>query len=300
MNDLNIGLWAINLQHAVAGRQEWVELVEQQLRIAAQKGIDMLLAPEHLSESWINYAPAPTPEQSESAWVMAEAEKLKPLIQEIVHRTGVAFLMGSSLYRDDESGQMMNRAWLFFPDRAPVYHDKLVLTPAEKASTQYCFAPGNTVRVFNWRGWRLAMVICLDIELPALGHILSSLDIDLLLVPAMTTKQSGFYRVFSCARARAIEIMSAVAVVACAGGPKDGQVRGSYNGGAAVYVPSEETLGSTGVFAEIPVHNTSSGSGQILYAQKVPLALIRSIRHGQPEAWPGAWPADHIRITDEQ
>jgi predicted amidohydrolase len=173
------------------------------------------------------------------------------------------------------------------------------MTPAEKDPAGWHFEPGNTVHIFEWRGLRLCLIICLDVEMPHLAHTLSTEDIDLLIVPSMTSKLSGYHRVFTCARARAVELMTAVAVVGCVGAAKDadGTLRESYHGGAAVYIPAEEIFGSTGVFSDLPVHTTADHAGEILISRDIPVGAIRALRHGKPEAWPGPFQADHITVT---
>src|SRR3546814_7527676 len=53
--------------------------------------------------------------------------------------------------------------------------------------------------------------------MPALALRLAPLDPDLILVPSMTAKLSGYSRVFSCAKARAIELLCAVAATGVIG-----------------------------------------------------------------------------------
>lgn len=39
-------------------------------------------------------------------------------------------------------------------------------------------------------------------------------------------------------------------------------------------------------------------SGPMLMARDIPLGLVRALRHGQAEVWPGAWRADHVRVVE--
>lgn len=296
---LTIAHWVANLSHPVASLADFVALVTTQLEKAKAEKADILLAPEHISEYWMPFAPADLPLTEENAWVAAQAAEAVPMLQEAVIKTGVALVAGSSSYKHETSGKFRNRTWMLFPDREPVFHDKLVMTPSEKDPAGWSFEPGNIVNVFDWRGMRLSLIICLDVEMPAVGHKMVSEDIDLLLVPSMTTKVAGYHRVFSCARARAVELMTAVAVVGCVGGAKDpdGTMRETYNGGAAVYIPSEEVFGHTGIFTDLAVHSTADGAGEMLISRDIPVGLIRGVRQGKPEAWPGPFDADHIEIA---
>jgi predicted amidohydrolase len=295
---LNIAHWITNLCQPVNSLDAWLAKVEKHLQMAAKNGMDILLAPEHMAEQWMHFCPATVKLTEELEWISAQAAIAVPRVQEMVNDCGVAFVLGSTAYRHEETGKPRNRAWMLFPDRAPIIHDKLVLTPSEQDAEGWTFETGNKFNVFEWRGFRLGLIICLDVEMPALGHVIAQQDIDLLLVPSMTMKVAGYHRVFSCARARAVELMTAVSVVGCVGGAvKNGRGRETYNGGAAVYIPSEEIFGHTGIYADIPVHGSDEGDGQVLYARNIPVKKIRDIRHGRPEAWPGPWDAGHVVVV---
>lgn len=298
---LTIAHWAANLAHPLASLEAFAALVEEQLEAAATAKADILLAPEHISEYWMPFAPENLPLTEENGWVAEQATKVIPLLQEAVKKTGVALVAGSSSYRHETTGKCRNRSWMLFPDRESVFHDKLVMTPSEKDANGWSFEPGNTVNVFDWRGLRLSLIICLDVEMPHVAHKMASEDIDLLLVPSMTTKVAGYHRVFSCARARAVELMTAVAVVGCVGGAKDpdGTLRETYNGGAAVYIPSEEVFGHTGIFTDLPVHAGATGAGEMLISRDIPIGQIRAVRQGKPEAWPGPFDATQVDIVPE-
>lgn len=299
---LSIAHWVASLSHKISSPAAFAALVESQLERARADGADILLAPEHISEYWMSFAPKDLPLTQETEWVADRAAEILPLLQAAVTKTGVALVAGSFSFRDAQSGKCRNRSYMLFPDREAVYHDKCVLTPSEKDCNGWFFETGSRLNVFDWRGLRLSLVICLDVEMPHLAHLIAQEDIDLLLVPSMTSQPAGYYRVFSCARARAVELFAAVAVVGCTGGATgaDGKPRETYNGGAAVYIPSEVAFGHTGIFSDLPVHAAAPDAGQWLLSKNIPLGHIRDIRRGKagkPEAWPGAWDASHITVT---
>jgi predicted amidohydrolase len=298
---LSIAHWAACLSYKIESLADFAALVERQLARAAAEKADILLAPEHISEYWMGFAPKDLPLTQEPDWIADRAAEVLPLLQDAVHKTGVALVAGSFSFRDAQSGKCRNRSYMLFPDREAVFHDKFVLTPSEKDCDGWFFETGSTLNVFDWRGLRLSLIICLDVEMPHLAHLLAQEDIDLLLVPSMTTQQAGYHRVFSCARARAIELFTAVAVVGCTGGATgaDGKPRETYNGGAAVYIPSEVVFGHTGIFTDLPVHKTADDAGAWLLSKDIPAGKIRDIRRGlqgAPEAWPGVWDAGHVHI----
>ncbi len=269
----------------------------EQLENAAKSGVDMLLLPEYSSEHWMHFAPAGLPLTSEIGWMAGQAAIVIPDLQEAVRKTGVALIAGSMPWPDGKGGYF-NRAWGLFPDREAVFQDKLVLTPFEKDPNDWTLEKGLKVGIFEWRGFRMAILICLDIEMPDLSHRLATRDIDLILVPSMTEKPSGYHRVFGCAKARAIELMAAVAVVGLIGGSsKDGEPRPGCSSGASVFIPCEEVFGYNGIHSEIPLANKADGLGPMLMSRDIPLAQIRAIRHGNPEVWPGPWSAKDIEIS---
>lgn len=299
---MTVAHWVANFSYPLASADEWTALAAQQMEKAAAEKADILLMPEHLGEHWMHFAPAGLKLQEEIGWIAETAAGIWPKLQQMSQKTGVALVAGSTSWRHETTGNCRNRSWMFFPDRDPVFHDKLVMTPSEKNFEEgWLFETGDTVNVFNWRGCRLSLIICLDVEMPALAHQLAQQDIDLLLVPSMTVKPAGYYRVFNCCRARAVELVTAVAVVGNVGGAtKGGKARGeSFNSGAAVYVPSEEVFGHTGIFTDLPLSPTGPGAGATLISRDIPLADIRAVRHDGPEAWPGPWDAGHVKIVNK-
>ena len=111
---------------------------------------------------------------------------------------------------------------------------------------------------------------------------------------------SGYYRVFGCAKARAIELQTVVCAVGAVGSPLGHPVTATVVGGAAAFIPCEATLGVTGVVAALEPHTAASGLSPLLIAPQLPVGLCRRLRHGAAEAevWPGSWPADHVMISD--
>ena len=68
--------------------------------------------------------------------------------------------------------------------------------------------------------------------------------------------------------------------------------------GAAVYLPCEEQLGATGVFAAIPPRGEDGGVGPMLLARDIPLDAIRATRGGASEVWRGVRSAKHLSVDD--
>jgi len=298
---LTVALWALNVGHPLAGLEDFVTLVETRMAEAAGQGADLLVLPEYVCEPWLWFAPRPLGRPAELEWLAARAEEALPRLAPLAARHGLALLAGALPVRQPDARpgrpRHRNRAHLFLPDGRVVTQDKLCLLPLEANPEGYWIEPGDTVRIVRWRGLRLVIAVCLDVELPALAARLAARAPDLILVPSMTERRSGFARVFGCARARAVELMTTVCAVGCLGTAGHPNARPNV-GGAAAYLPCEEGLGTTGVAAELAPADRGDGPGPLLIARDLPVGRIRALRAAGAEAWPGAWSADHVAIEE--
>lgn len=294
---LTIAHWVANISTPVTSIDDWCNMVEKLVMRVAADGADIFLAPESINEQWCHFAPASLAANEELSWMAGLADAALDRLQGVARNQDIAIVTGSFPFRH-ENGAITNRAWMLFPDREPVFHDKLVLTPGEKDPDDWMFTTGADIHIFTWRDVKMTMLICLDIEMPHVSHRLSDQDLDLILLPSMTGKPSGFNRVFDCAKARAIELVATVAVTGMLGAAQKNRVdRDSYTGGAAIYIPCEEQFAQTGIYSELPMAREGEQPGKVLLSRDIPIGRIRACRHGQPEAWPGSFDASHVRIT---
>ena len=114
----------------------------------------------------------------------------------------------------------------------------------------------------------------------------------------MTARLSGYSRVFSCAKARAVELLTCVAVTGCIGQPPLPGERTNVSG-AAVFLPCEAELGYDGRFADTGVFEKSEGAGPLLHVRDIPIAEVRRLRREGAEVWPGAWSDAALRIVQD-
>jgi predicted amidohydrolase len=303
---LKIALWAVNLQNKVADRAAWLALLEAQMLEAKRQGADLLVMPEYVSAQWLHWADAPMPGKSMAGaplmnWMAAEGRALLPEMELLVTRHGIGLVAGSMpvlAAAEREDLGTLNRAWILLPQEdgtlRRLHHDKLVPTPPERETGDWPIRLGGRVAPFEYRGAKIAVLICLDVEMPAVAAKLQSEALDLLIVPSMTSQISGYHRVFDCAKARAIELMSAVAAVGCIGEAPQNQ--GGNCSAASLFVPCEMHLGGTGRAAELAPRDKDEGPGPMLVAE-VPVAAIRRARR-HAEAWPGPFDAAEVTVGD--
>ncbi len=302
----SLALWATNLARPLNGIEAWARAIDAKLAEAKAGGADMLIMPEYACEQWLTFAPEGLTATEEIPWMAEQAEAALAAIAPLPARHGIALLAGSIAVRVEDSDEhaangappYRNRAHLLLPDGRVFKQDKLCLTPAEKNPEAWHLGSGTQVEIVPWRGLRLATLICLDIELPALAARLAPLALDLILTPSMTGKRAGHHRVFGCAKARAVELQTVVAAVGGVGVAAASKERPTNVGGAAVFLPCEESLGHEGIAARLPAFERAEDEGPLLFAHDLPLPTVRALRDGAAEVWPGAWSAEGVTFLE--
>ena len=297
MDKLTIALWPVGMAAVPACVADAAARIERRLAEAAAAGAGLLMLPEYLGEQWLAWAPRDLPETGEVAWMGRHGAELLELLGPLPTRHGVALLAGTWPARTPAG--WTNRAHLLLPDGRLVVQDKLCLTPSEQDAEAWRLDPGREIRIVEWQGLRIAMLVCLDIEQPALAALLQDADLDLLLVPSMTRQASGHARVMACAKARAVELTTTVAAVGCIGSIPADPPRPN-TGGAAVYLPCEPALGHAGIAVEHLGIAVSDDAAPLVIAADLPLGTVRALRHGAAEVWPGPWAASHVRLVEDR
>jgi predicted amidohydrolase len=158
-----------------------------------------------------------------------------PQMLETLSRPGKAVVLGTVPFIDAD-GRLRNRAPIISEGRF-LYQDKIHLTPWENA-----FHGGERVCVWDFMGHKLAVLVCLDIEIPELAAALRGQDVDLLLVPSATENGFGVERVHRCASARAVELGCFTAVSQLTGTAVSELIDVNV-GRLAVYSPSQSAFG---------------------------------------------------------
>lgn len=297
MPNLSIALWATNVAQPLADAAAWLDLIENRLARAKAARADLLMMPEYAIVQCMAFMPEGLSASQQMPWLAALGESVLPDLRRMVERHGTALLAGTMPVSDGRGGYL-NRAHLILPPDSrgrpvTVMQDKLCLVPAERDPGGWLLTAGTTLRVVEWRGLRLVILVGLDVEQPTLAVRLAPLRPDLVLVPALTRMPSGFNRVFGCARARATELETIVAVVGAIGTTRDGST--SYSA-AAVYAPCEEVLGHDGVLGYVPPRGEVEGAGPMLISRFLPVDTLRVLRDGAAEEWPGPWNADRLIV----
>jgi predicted amidohydrolase len=218
--------------------------INDPVRSAWDSGADLVLLPEF---TWMmlepTLPPSPTPLQgvAERFW-----NEEWPFLCQALARPDKAVVLGTCPFFDPLTQQLRNRAPIL-RGIDHLHQDKLHLTPWEQA-----FSPGDSIQLFTFRGFTLAVIICLDIEVPELSALLRGHHIDLILCPSATETELGTERVDRCASARAVELGCHVGVSHLLGrSPSD--LIDQNVGRVAIYHPSQVPFSKSPRWNEAPL-----------------------------------------------
>lgn len=211
---------------------------------------------------------------------------LWPMLQNHLSTPDRAAVLGSVPYADP-SGALYNRAPILNGPEI-LYQDKLHLTPWEND-----FSGGPSLRIWNFRNIRIAVVICLDIEIAEISAALRGRNIDLLLVPSATESLLGVERIGRCASARAVELGCHVAVCHLVGTMQSTLIDENI-GRLAAYHPSQSPFLTMPRAQETPVID----HGIARLAVSLDIAGIRALRAQPMETDPSKIHSRPIPITE--
>ena len=174
-----------------------------------------------------------------------EADRVS-LHQELAGKHRVHILVGSGPVREGE-GRFVNAAQLVTPKGSIGVQEKLIMTPFE---TDWGISAGKQARLFDTVLGMIGINICYDSEFPLLARAMAEAGAELLLVPSCTERVSGYHRVRTGTRARALENQIAAIVSPTVGDALWSPAVDRNSGAAGIYVPSEQTVSDTGILAQ--------------------------------------------------
>ena len=125
------------------------------------------------------------------------------------------------------------------------------MTPFER---DWGISPGGPTRVFDTALGRIGVAICYDSEFPLLVRAMAEAGAEMILVPSCTERVSGFHRVRTGARARALENQIAAVMSPTVGDALWSPAVDRNTGAAGIFVPSEQTVSDDGILAEGPLN----------------------------------------------
>ncbi|GAP65971.1 nitrilase [Mizugakiibacter sediminis] len=234
---------------APASFEVFAERIRREVGGVAAQGARIVVLPEYLAlELAYAFGPEVCADFAASlAAVDGLREAWRTLFAELARRHRIHLLAGTFLERAD-GGRYRNRAWLFAPDGAAGFQDKLTLTGFEKQAG--IIEPGDALRVFETGFGRIGIAVCYDSEFPHYARAQAEAGMRLLLVPSCTDTEAGATRVRVGCMARALENQIYVAQSVTAGVVAWSPALDVNTGRAAVYAPADRGLPDRGIVAE--------------------------------------------------
>ena len=253
-----------------ASLDAWQDKIAQWVADGAATGASLLVFPEYAAiEQAAAFGTAVSSDLAATlAAVAGEAARRVTLHQELAERHGVHILVGSGPVRTGD-GRYVNAAQLVTPGGLVGEQEKIIMTPFER---DWGISPGGPIRVFETGLGSIAVAICYDSEFPLLVRAMAEAGAEIVLVPSCTERVSGFHRVATGAKARALENTIVTVQSPTVGDAPWSPAVDRNSGKAAIYVPSEHGVSDTGVVVEgvLDVSQWVSGT--------VDLARLRRVR----------------------
>lgn len=235
-----------------ATQGDWRAKIAYWVAKGAETGAEILVFPEYAAiEQAATFGREVSGNLEATLKVVADLERERVAFHaELAAKHKVHILVGSGPVRRGD-GCYVNAAQLITPEGSIGLQEKHIMTPFE---CNWGIAPGGALRVFETSLGRIGITICYDSEFPLLARAMAEAGAELLLVPSCTERVSGFHRVRTASRARALENQIAT-VLSTTVGDAVWSPAVDYNSGAAgIYVPSEQSISDDGTLAEGPLN----------------------------------------------
>jgi predicted amidohydrolase len=233
---MRIALWAVNLASKVTTIESWLTGLREQVDEAVRVGAEILMLPEYACMAWLDFKPKGCDSSREIAWMGEHVPNVAKVIKEISETRRIAILPGTWPTKVREG--WLNRAQLMLPDGRQLVQDKLHPIPTERDPEGWMIEPGEGFSSITWRGLRIGILICHDVQSASLAKKVSFIGLDLVLVPSMTEHEKGgmgHKAIFLAAKTHAEKYKRIVATVGAIGTQVLSDRHEPNVGGAAVY-----------------------------------------------------------------
>ncbi len=274
---------------------EWEDKIATWVHAGAATGAELLVFPEYAA---IEQAACFGPEvYNDLTTTLERVAELAParvaLHAALAKKHNVHILVGSGPAKDGH--RFVNAAQLVTPAGSVGVQEKLIMTPFEH---DWGVTAGGPLRVFETRLGKIAVLICYDSEFPLLARAAVEAGTDAILVPSCTERISGYHRVRTGSKARALE-NTIVTVQSPTVGDAAWSPAVDHNVGAAgIYVPPENGVSDDGILAQGTLNES------MWVSAAVDLAALRRLRtsgemrnFGDWPSQPGAEPLKHTVET---
>lgn len=166
---------------------------------------DLLVLPEHFD--WTGGTPA----DKRAAADFVPGGDAYEMVRQFARDAGVAIHAGSLLERRRDDPRVYNTSVVFdgsgseIGSYRKIHLFDITAPDGKRYAESSVVAPGDSLLVYEIAGFRVGCAICYDLRFSRLFDRLASLDLDLVILPAAFTEQTGRDHWEVLCRARAIE-----------------------------------------------------------------------------------------------
>ena len=228
--------------------EAWRHKISRWVKDGAETGAELLVFPEYAAiEQAATFGPDVSGDLEATLKAVADlARERVALHQDLAAEHKVSVLVGSGPMRKGD-GQYVNAAQLVTPEGSAGVQEKLIMTPFER---DWGITPGHPLQIFDTALGKIGIAICYDSEFPLLVRAMAEAGAEVILIPSCTERISGYHRVRTGARARALENQVATILSPTVGDALWSPAVDHNAGAAGIYVPSEQMVSDDGTLAE--------------------------------------------------
>lgn len=166
-------------------------------------GSDIVVFPELVTEPLFTTRPGWQSDPISKLGRISEyTDDYRALFADLARTRGQHILAGTHLVKNEDTGELLNTAFLFTADGDEYRHEKTHIFPAE---SEWGTGEGSLLEPIDLGVATVGVAVCYEAEIPEVSTVLARRGAELLLMPSYTFTEAGFYRVRHCAAARCIE-----------------------------------------------------------------------------------------------
>lgn len=258
-------------------QDEWRDKIARWVAEGAATGAEILVFPEYAAiEQAATCGPEVSGNLEATLKAVADLERERLAVHaELAAQHDVHILVGSGPARKEHK-RYVNAAQLITPAGSVGVQEKRIMTPFE---WDWGISPGSGLRVFETKLGLIGIAICYDSEFPLLVRTLAEAGAEVVLIPSCTERVSGYHRVRTGAKARALENQIATVMSPTVGEALWSPAVDRNAGAAGIFVPSEQSVSDDGVVAEGKLNASQWVMGTIDLARLRQLRLEGEMRN---------------------
>lgn len=227
---------------------QFLAQVENQVRMAADYKVKLLVFPEYFSSQLLALADASQSIETQIRQIAKFEDQIVAYFSQLAITYKMTIVAGTVPVLSVDQSKVLNKAYVFAPNGGMGVQEKLHMTRFE--TEEWKVSSGSSLQIFDGEFGKFAVAICYDVEFPEIARSAARAGARILVVPSCTDDRQGYLRVRYCAQARAIENQMYVIHSPTVGGlPQIPAAALSY-GQAAIYTPSDFGFARDGVLAE--------------------------------------------------